>query len=113
MTAVFLDLDGTLTHPKPGITGCIRHALREIGREVPEADQLTWCNGPPLLAKFETLTGDPRTAARALALYRERFAAVGLYENRVYDGIPEALGAAGAQRILEAVAELPGALGTG
>lgn len=37
-------------------------------------------------------------AARALALYRERFAETGLYENRVYDGVPmmmERLKAAG------------------
>jgi phosphoglycolate phosphatase-like HAD superfamily hydrolase len=29
MTAIFIDLDGTLTDPKPGITRSIRYALRQ------------------------------------------------------------------------------------
>lgn len=91
MPTVFLDLDGTLTDPKPGITRSIRHALIELGMEAPAEDALTWCIGPPLLASFETLTGDPALAPRALALYRERFGEIGLFENRVYDGIPEML----------------------
>ncbi|MEM6906654.1 MAG: HAD family hydrolase, partial [Pseudomonadota bacterium] len=32
---IFLDLDGTLTDPKPGITRSIRHALTELGLEAP------------------------------------------------------------------------------
>ena len=35
MRIVFLDLDGTLTDPKPGITRSIRHALHALGREAP------------------------------------------------------------------------------
>ncbi|MDH3668646.1 MAG: HAD hydrolase-like protein [Paracoccaceae bacterium] len=90
---VFLDLDGTLTDPKPGITRSIRHALIELGLDARAEDDLTWCIGPPLLASFESLTGDPVLAPRALALYRERFSATGLYENRVYDDVPEMLAA--------------------
>lgn len=86
----FLDLDGTLTDPKPGITGCILHALRELGEPLPQAEALTWCIGPPLLESFARLVGSARSA-QALALYRERFADVGLFENRLYDGVPEAL----------------------
>ncbi|MCA8929311.1 MAG: HAD family hydrolase [Alphaproteobacteria bacterium] len=92
-SAACFDLDGTLTDPKPGITACIRHALQRLGRTPPPADDLTWCIGPPLLASFETLLGDRELAPRALALYRERFGAVGLFENRVYDGIPATLAA--------------------
>ncbi len=90
---VFLDLDGTLTDPKPGITRSIRHALIELRLGAPAEDDLTWCIGPPLLGSFETLTGDPVLAPQALALYRERFGEIGLYENRVYDGVPEMLAA--------------------
>lgn len=47
MYAVFLDLDGTLVDPKPGITAAIRYAMGELGAEdIPEADDLTWCIGP-------------------------------------------------------------------
>ena len=93
--AVFFDLDGTLTDPKPGITECIRHALGGLGRTPPPADELLWCIGPPLSASFATLleTTDDTLIARSLALYRERFGTVGLYENAVYPGIPEAVAA--------------------
>jgi phosphoglycolate phosphatase len=93
--AVFFDLDGTLTDPKPGITECIRHALGGLGRTPPPAEELLWCIGPPLSASFATLleTTDDTLIARSLALYRERFGTVGLYENAVYPGIPEAVAA--------------------
>ena len=90
-STVFLDLDGTLTDPKPGITRSIRHALHALGREAPDEDALTWCIGPPLHESFKKLLGDAALATRALALYRERFSEIGLYENRVYDGVPEML----------------------
>ena len=91
--AVFFDLDGTLTDPKPGITECIRHALRGLGRTPPPTDELLWCIGPPLPGSFARLldTTDETMLARALALYRERFGTVGLFENAVYPGISEAL----------------------
>lgn len=89
---VLLDLDGTLLDPKEGITRSIQYALRRLGRPVPAADRLLWCIGPPLLESLERLLdGSPALAAEALHLYRERFGAVGMYEGRVYDGIPEAL----------------------
>ncbi len=89
---LFLDLDGTLTDPKDGITRSIRHALLSLGLSAPAEDELTWCIGPPLAESLTTLAGgDPALGARALALYRERFGTVGLYENAVYPGIPEAL----------------------
>jgi phosphoglycolate phosphatase len=89
---LFFDLDGTLTDPMQGITRSIQHALQALGRPVPPAEDLTWCIGPPLLASFETILGDARAAKEALALYRVRFADVGLYENALYDGVAEILG---------------------
>jgi phosphoglycolate phosphatase len=55
---------------------------------------------PPLRGTFGALlaTADPTLIERAMALYRERFAETGLYENEVYAGIPamlEALAGAG------------------
>ena len=93
--AVLFDLDGTLTDPKPGITACIRHALGGLGRTPPPAEELLWCIGPPLWQSFATLldTTDGALIARSVALYRERFGTVGLFENAVYPGIPEAVAA--------------------
>ncbi len=89
MMPVFLDLDGTLTDPKPGITRSIVHALEAMGHAAPDADSLTWAIGPALVDTFAQLgVADPQAA---LGHYRARYTDVGLFENRVYDGIPEAL----------------------
>ncbi|VIO77921.1 5'-nucleotidase [Bradyrhizobium ivorense] len=91
--AIFFDLDGTLTDPKPGITGSIQYALEKLGRKVPTQDELTWCIGPPLRASFAMLLGGEEYADRAIELYRERFGTVGLFENSVYPDIAEVLAA--------------------
>ena len=89
---IFFDLDGTLTDPKVGITRCIQYALRKLGAKPPDADELTWCIGPPLLESFKSMLGDDALANVALKHYRARFSDVGLFENKLYMGVPEALG---------------------
>lgn len=90
---MLFDLDGTLTDPREGITACIRHALRQLGEQVPEASALERFIGPPLRDGFAELLREPtpHRVTTAIHLYRERFVAAGMYENRVYDGIPECL----------------------
>ena len=88
---IFFDLDGTLTDPWVGITRCIRHALERVGAEAPPAEDLTWCIGPPLKESLESLLGDGAAVETALKHFRARFVETGLYENRLYDGVPEAL----------------------
>ncbi len=104
--ALFFDLDGTLTDPKPGITGCIQFALDRLGKPVPSQDELEWCIGPPLQENFARLVGED-LAARGVELYRERFGDVGLFENEVYDGIPEALATLGADARLFVASSKP------
>ena len=94
--AVIFDLDGTLTDPKPGITGSVRHALGRLGLPVPEADALEWVIGPPLRQSFVRLTGSEALADEGLRLYRERYGVTGLYENEVIPGIPQLLADLGA-----------------
>jgi phosphoglycolate phosphatase len=90
---LLFDLDGTLTDPFSGITKCISYALDMLGRKLPPRESLRWCIGPPLKDSFAKLlaSDDDELVERAVALYRERFGTVGLFENEVYDGIPEAL----------------------
>jgi len=99
LDAIYFDLDGTLTDPKPGITRSIQYALQKLDHPtMPTEDELTWCIGPPLRASFVRLLGAETSADLAVSYYRERFSDVGLYENGVYDGIGEVLtklGAAG------------------
>lgn len=92
-SAVLFDLDGTLTDPKPGITGCIQYALSELGYKPPNADELHWCIGPPLKDSFSQLlnTLDGTLIEQAILLYRHRFATIGLFENSLYPQIPEIL----------------------
>ena len=93
MRTIYFDLDGTLTDPKPGITGSIQYALKKLGKSVPSQDELTWCIGPPLHASLKALTGTDALADQALLLYRERFSEVGLFENSPYPGIHDTLAA--------------------
>ncbi|HMN71211.1 MAG TPA: HAD hydrolase-like protein [Rhodoblastus sp.] len=86
----FFDLDGTLTDPKPGICGSVRYALTELGLPAPSLDELEWVIGPPMIESLRTLVG-PERADQALLLYRRRYGDIGLFENRVYDGVPELL----------------------
>lgn len=85
----FFDLDGTLTDPKPGICGSAQFALRELGLPAPPQDELEWLIGPPMIESMRKLAGD--RAEEGLRLYRQRYGETGLFENRVYDGIPELL----------------------
>jgi len=92
MDAIFFDLDGTLTDPKPGITRSIQYALDKLGHHtIPTEDELTWCIGPPLRASFVKLLGAEAFADHAVAHYRERFSDIGLYENGVYAGVRDVL----------------------
>ncbi len=88
--SIFFDLDGTLTDPKKGITGCIQYALERMDAPVPSQDELTWCIGPPLQKSFAELVGEAR-AEEGVRLYRERYTDLGIYENEPYAGIPETL----------------------
>jgi phosphoglycolate phosphatase len=93
MNAYLFDLDGTLTDPREGITRSIAHALQRLDIEPPPLAELEFAIGPPLRASLARLIGTEsrETVETALAHYRERFADVGLYENRVYEGIVETL----------------------
>lgn len=90
---LLFDLDGTLTDPYQGITRCISHALLAMGRPAPRQVNLRWCIGPPLKYSFAKLlaSDDAEVVEEAVTVYRERFGSVGLFENKVYEGIPEAL----------------------
>ena len=104
---VLFDLDGTLTDPKEGITGCVQYALESMGMNPPEKDKLLDFIGPPLVDSFIRRFGMSQEDAEfALKKYRERFSTVGMYENKVYDGVPQMLETLKKEGYILAVASL-------
>ena len=89
---ILFDLDGTLTDSAPGIIRCVQYALEKCGKGTCPDRELLPFIGPPLTESFQKICGMTAAEANtALEYYRERFACVGMYENSVYDGIPELL----------------------
>jgi phosphoglycolate phosphatase len=93
---VLFDLDGTLVDSSPGIFSSVRHAARELGLPAPTSAQLRAMVGPPLQDGFALVLGVPVVdVGRAVAAYREHYAAGALLDVSVHDGIPELLAALG------------------
>lgn len=91
---ILFDLDGTLTDNQIGIFRCIHHAMKELGMPLDPSVDLRWCVGPPLQNSLAKLAdGNFELGLKALAIYREEYGRTGLFENQVYDGIPESLAA--------------------
>lgn len=89
---ILFDLDGTLTDSGPGITRCVQYALCSFGIDEPDLQKLECFVGPPLKEMFMDYAGlDEKQAEKAVAKYRERYTDQGIYENMVYQGIPEIL----------------------
>ncbi|MEN8990562.1 HAD-IA family hydrolase [Avibacterium paragallinarum] len=91
---ILIDLDGTLTDPKVGITTSARYGLAKIGHPISDETNIDWIIGPPLkasLAKILNVDVHNVLADQALLGYRERFAVTGLFENKVYPAVAETL----------------------
>jgi len=102
---VLFDLDGTLTQSEEGIMNCVAYAAEKMGFPVPDESVRRKFIGPPLIHSFQELMGmTPEESERATAAYRERYTTVGLFENRVYVGIPALLKALKSQGVYLAVA---------
>ncbi|MBO7419578.1 MAG: HAD family hydrolase [Spirochaetaceae bacterium] len=88
----FFDLDGTLTDPALGITNSFKHAYRHFGMEIPSYEKLCTFIGPPLVTTFKKeLNFDDEKTKEGVKAYREYFSTKGIFENKVYDGIPQLL----------------------
>ena len=91
---ILIDLDGTLTDPKVGITTSARYGLAKVGHPIPDSENIDWIIGPPLkasLAKLLNVEANDILAEQALLGYRERFAVTGLFENHVFDDVAQTL----------------------
>lgn len=87
---LLFDLDGTLTDPMVGITSSVQYALEKFGIHVRYLKELIPFIGPPLAESFQKFYGfSKEDAEKAIQYYREYYAPKGIFENEVYEGIPE------------------------
>lgn len=89
---ILFDLDGTLTDSAAGIIRACQYMQEKMGREVWNSEDLQFIVGPPLMQTFTKDFGmDAETAEKALVTYREYYTTKGLFENKVYPGVPKML----------------------
>ena len=87
---IFFDLDGTLTDSEEGIFNCVRYALEKMGEPILSDDVLKYFIGPPLHDSYIRYCGFTREKAlEAVRLFRERYTAVGKFENAPAPGLLE------------------------
>lgn len=97
-----MDLDGTITDPKEGITKSVAYALKQYGIETENLDSLCKFIGPPLAQSFERFYGfSKEQSLEAVEKYREYYRPKGIFENYVYEGM---------EQLLQAVKERGGKL---
>ena len=103
--SILFDFDGTLADTGEGIRRSVAWALERLGRPALDEATLNRFIGPPLHDSFMEycgMTGDE--AEHAIAVYRERYIDTGLYESRLYPGIPALLKALKAKGARVAIA---------
>ena len=89
---VLFDLDGTLTNSGRGITNSLKTAFNEMGKPVPGMETLRRFIGPPMWDSFTSICHmPPEEAAAAIKYFRKVYNVKGIFENEVYEGIPELL----------------------
>lgn len=89
---LFFDLDGTVTDSAEGIYNSVAYALEKLGFPVEDKQTLRPFIGPPLTESFRDFYGfDDETIKLGVQYYREYYPQKGIFENKVYDGIPQLL----------------------
>ena len=89
MASILLDLDGTISDSRPGIAGCFRFMLRQLGHDPAVAGDVTWAVGPPIavsIRKLLEIYGDDRVD-QAVAVYRAHYSDVAIYDCSAFPGM--------------------------
>lgn len=84
---IMFDLDGTLSDPKDGILRSVDYALNQMGIQR-EGEELLSFIGPPLQDSFKDhFSFTENEVHTAISHYRERYQALGKYENTLYPDV--------------------------
>lgn len=89
---VIFDFDGTVVDTGEGILKSLQYSFKEMGREVPETEDLKKFIGPPVYYSYTAYYGvSEEEVGLYIKKYRERYRAKGIYECALYKGISEGL----------------------
>lgn len=89
---VIFDFDGTVVDTGEGILKSLQYSFREMGREVPELDDLKKFIGPPIYYSYTTYYGvSEEEVGEYIKKYRERYKVKGIYECELYEGMTQLL----------------------
>jgi phosphoglycolate phosphatase len=90
-THVLLDLDGTLSDSEPGILRSLQWACEQEGFPIPTEAEVRSVIGPPFEVGLPSIGIPDDALSRVINRYRERYTAIGAFENTLYDGILDML----------------------
>ena len=92
MKAILFDLDGTLIDSSEGITKSTQYALAHYGIIENDLSKFYKFIGPPLEVSFKKYYDfSEEQAVEAVAVYRERYNKIGLFECSLYPGVRECI----------------------
>ncbi len=104
---IIFDLDGTLADTSCGILECHRFTNQKMGKPIVDETILDGVIGAPLLNTYQKRFGySENEARRAIRIYREHYAEVGIEGTRLYTGMAECLAKLKEEGHLLAVATL-------
>lgn len=85
--AILFDLDGTLTDSGEGIIKSAEYALQHFQLPIPDWETMRVFVGPPLRDTFADFGVPSDRLDEAVAVYRQRYIPIGIYENTPYPGV--------------------------
>jgi phosphoglycolate phosphatase len=90
--SVFFDLDGTVTDSGEGCLNGVRHMFKSIGYMNYDEKELKRFIGPAIKKHLIAEYGfsEPK-AEEAYAFFKDYYLDTGIYENKLYDGITDAI----------------------
>ena len=122
-TCVLWDLDGTIVDSAPGITATLAWTFEKLGMPVPTPSEMLAWVGPPLESFLELARLPEPEAWAALAVYRDRYRTVGVFDAAVYpgvgaflhelhaEGVPTSLATSKPESLARAILEREGLIG--
>ncbi|MDP7383824.1 MAG: HAD hydrolase-like protein [Acidimicrobiales bacterium] len=87
---VLIDLDGTISDSSPGMLTGFRKVFDRFDMEQPSDESIRRHFGPPLAVTWREVYGmTDEQIVVGLEVYREYYHDVGMFQNNLYDGIPD------------------------